>query len=669
MMDKHFDNFDEAIDFCKEHTEDILNQMTVKDKRGKGYVCNLCGNGTGKKGDGLRFDPHSKDGKYIKCFGGKCGFYGDILEYVGQVFHIEESINQIKKCGELLGYNITIGDYRQQSNDYQKPTQPKSQQKKAGPEKVETEVDYTNFILQANKNIEKTDYHRGISLETLNRFKIGFCESWKHPKRPKMAPSRRLIIPTSKHSYEARDTRANIPEDQEEDKKQKVGSVRVFNWKALKEATQPIYVVEAPIDALSIIDAGGEAVAMGSAHFIRIFMEELSRNRPKQPLVIALDNDGAGEKWTPELKEKLDEAKIDYYTFNPSGEYKDPNEALTADREAFTEQVNIGKDREKAEQERYKRTSAYHLLQGFVDGISDSINDPPQSTGFKQLDYVLHGGVRKGVYLIGAVTSLGKTTLAIQIADYMAQSGRDIIFFTLEMDTGQLISKSISRHTYIESISRTKKDTLAKTSVGITDGTMYEKYSSKEKDVIQKSIENYSKYAGHIYFREGYSVEIGVDEIKKEVSEYIRINKKKPIVFIDYFQFLKPFDVRATDKANADANIKGLTKIVGEFKIPIIAISSFNRQNYNTEVTLTAFKESGNIEYSSDVAIGLQFHNVGKENFSETQAKKKNPRDVELVILKARNGGLVGEKVRFKYNAYYNYFEEIEQFEDERRRK
>lgn len=662
-MDKHFYDFEEAKNFCKDHAEDILNQMTVKDKRGKGYVCNLCKNGTGKKGDGLRFDPHSKDGKYIKCFGGKCGFYGDILEYVGQVFKIENKMGQIRKCLELLGYDNVILDKYQNaaSTDYNKgkPTQsqPKTEQKSKTQEKAETEPDYTTFFLQVNKDIEKTDYHRGISLETLNRFKIGYYENWKHPKRPNSAPSPRLIIPTSKHSYVARDARAELTEKQKKEKLQLVGSVRVFNRKALKEATQPIYVTESAICALSIIEVGGEAVATLSTNFINQFMEELRRSKPKQPLVLAMDNDKAGKTATEKLKEALDEAKIDYYTYNPSGEYKDPNEALTADREAFARAVDIGKDREKIEREEYKKTSAYHFLDDFIKGVVD--REPAQPTGFKRLDESLLGGLKKGVYLLGAITSLGKTTLAIQITDQIAQSGRDVIFFTIEMDAYELISKSISRETYI------KDPRNAKTDTGISEGENYKNYSEKDMELIKKSIEKYGEYAKNIYFKEGWAGAIGIEEIRKEVKNYIRIQGKNPIVVIDYFQILKPFDVRATDKANADFNISALSKLAREFKIPILVISSFNRKNYNTEVTFDAFKESGLLEYSGDVVMGLQFHGIGKDGFTDRGAKHENPREVELIILKARKAR-VGDIVKFKYDAEYNYFEEVEKFKDEK---
>ncbi|MGZ1011772.1 DnaB-like helicase C-terminal domain-containing protein, partial [Streptococcus thermophilus] len=76
-----------------------------------------------------------------------------------------------------------------------------------------TETSYISFYKQANENIHATNYpeKRGLSKAILDRFKIGYVENWKHPNAPENVPtSPRLIIPVTKTSYLARDTRENI---------------------------------------------------------------------------------------------------------------------------------------------------------------------------------------------------------------------------------------------------------------------------------------------------------------------------------------------------------------------------------------------------------------------------------------------------------------------------
>ena len=131
-----------------------------------------------------------------------------------------------------------------------------------------------------------------------------------------------------------------------------------------------------------------------------------------------------------------------------------------------------------------------------------------------------------------------------------------------------------------------------------------------------------------------------------------------PVVIVDYLQILAPYNERLTDKQNVDKTVLELKRISRDYKIPVIGISSFNRANYSTAVNLEAFKESGAIEYSSDVLIGLQLKGSGSKDFDVNTAKAKNPREVELVILKNRNGR-TGEKIDFNYYPLFNYFREM----------
>ena len=61
----------------------------------------------------------------------------------------------------------------------------------------------------------------------------------------------------------------------------------------------------------------------------------LESQRPAQPLIIAMDNDEAGSKANRELAEGLERLKITFYRLDIAQPYKDANEALSADRDAF----------------------------------------------------------------------------------------------------------------------------------------------------------------------------------------------------------------------------------------------------------------------------------------------------------------------------------------------
>ena len=406
---------------------------------------------------------------------------------------------------------------------------------------------------------------------------------------------------------------------------------------------------------------GGEAVGLGSVANINGFINNyLKKQKPAQPLVLALDNDASGQRATEELAKALEELKIPFYRLDPYNGKKDANSALLADREAFTRAIaqaeHLEEEAREAERAEYMKTSAYSHLQEFINGIAESANTPAQPTGFSELDKVLDGGLYEGLYIIGAITSLGKTTLALQMCDQIADSGRDVLIFSLEMARTELMSKSISRLTLLDVLDNGGDIRNAKTNRGITAGARYEKYSQEERELIQRAIKNYGEYAPHIFIHEGIG-DIGVDYIRETVKKHQQFTGQRPVVLVDYVQILAPHDVRATDKQNTDKAILELKRISRDFKIPVIAISSFNRASYNDEVTLDAFKESGGIEYGSDILIGLQLKGAGKKDFNSTEAKKKNPREIELIILKNRNGR-TGDKVGFRYYPLFNHFKE-----------
>lgn len=645
----------------KLHLKEYVESITTKSKHGS-YICPLCGSGTGKHESGaFNID---KDGIRWTCFA--CNTGGDLLDLIKYHEGINDHGQQLARARQLYGLAIDDpGDNRQYTRPApqhrpQGTNTPAMRQQGTPGDNTPAIDDYTDFFLQANRNLGETTYHRGISLETLNRFLVGYVAEWRHPSpNSKNAPATpRLIIPTSNESYLARDTRDYIPDDQRQFSKMKVGSIHLFNASSLTTAKKPIFVVEGELDALSILDVGGEAVALGTVHKVKRLLELVAETTPAQPLILALDNDKPGQNASEELAEGLDALNIAFYRFNPAGIHKDANEALQANRDAFTAEVQRGEflreeQAQKKREEYQLKNSTANYINGFFDGIETS--KPSISTGFPALDDALEGGFYEGLYIIGAISSLGKTTFLTQIADQIAEAGQDVLIFSLEMSRAELIAKSISRNTIKLAIDGGDvRD--AKTTRGITDGKRYSNYSPAEIDLIHRAIETYRQTTDHHYILEGMG-DVGAEEVRKAVERHVHITGRTPVVIIDYLQILAPYDMRASDKQNTDKAVLELKRLSRDLKTPVVAISSFNRANYSTEVTMSAFKESGAIEYSSDVLIGLQLEGAGEDDFNATEAKQADPRRVELVVLKNRNGS-TGNKIEYNYYPRFNYFSE-----------
>lgn len=649
----------EAQDYIRENA----TAHFTHDKSGKGYICPICGSGSGRKGTGITENPKSKG--HFTCWAG-CFENADIFEIIGRECGITD-FNEIfnRACVEF-GVSVD-GDNSPKPIPKPKPTAAITPNNRA--------VNFKDFYEEARKHIEETEYHRGISLETLRAYWVGYVPEWRHPNAPKAPLTPRLIIPNSWEGYLARDTRSNIPENEKQYAKQRAGRVGIWNVRAISKAEQPVFVVEGEIDALSIIDAGGMAVALCSANNAKKFIDAVTQAKPKLGFILSLDNDEAGQKATATITEGLKQLEIPFCVHELPAQYKDANEFFTANRVAFDEWANKGfatfreklKENELYSREEFENESAYSGLGDFLRTLKQSREGKAIPTGFTQLDNLLDGGLYPGLYFIGAVSSLGKTAFTLQVADNIASSGRGVLFFSLEMSRNELIARSLSRLTCNLCGDNPK---LAKT----TRGILRADFNTAEQEIFESVVKEYSGYAGNLFISEGIG-DIGVGEIKKKLDRFIHFNEGvPPVIVIDYAQILAPVNEKYTDKQNTDKNVLELKRISRDYQIPVFAISSFNRENYTEPVNMASFKESGAIEYSSDVLIGLQYagwdyQDKEKEGDHKRRVREKldeimklsklgMPIDVECKILKNRNGAK--DRINFRFFPMFNLFQETE---------
>lgn len=600
-----------------------------------------------------------------KCF--SCGASYDIYDLIGMDYGLTGRA-VFDKAYEL--YNLRIDGGQAGSSGAAAQDQAPAQ---ASAEPAD-QMDYIRRAAAALAGSPAEDYlrRRGISRETAGKYMLGYDPAYATANvteegQHSFTAWRALIIPTSSRSYKVR----NIDTPKEAAEKNRYRILKgangvIYNYQTLYNSEKPVFVVEGELDALSIIEAGGAALALGSIGNKGLLVDLLRKRPAAQPLILALDADKAGQEAEKRLAEELQAMGAPFYRYNLYAAAKDANEALTADREGFMAEIAAAERAQEAAEEaaaeaeraEYMKSSAAASLQGFLDGIKASVNTPAISTGFNNLDQALDGGLYEGLYIIGAISSLGKTTLALQIMDQIAQQGQDCLVFSLEMARNELIAKSISRLTYLKA----EREQDAKTTRGITAGAKYALYNQAERALISRALAAYKEYAGRLYIHEGIG-DIGVEQIKETVQRHISITGNRPIVLIDYLQILAPYDMRSTDKQNTDKAVLELKRLSRDHKIPVIGISSFNREAYKEasgnrgRVSQTDFKESGAIEYSADVLMGLEFAAAGAKDYDEKTEKRKLIRDIRLVVLKNRNGK-AWESAGFEYHTLFNCFAE-----------
>jgi replicative DNA helicase len=195
-----------------------------------------------------------------------------------------------------------------------------------------------------------------------------------------------------------------------------------------------------------------------------------------------------------------------------------------------------------------------NYLSQFIEDIEKEKHKKVIRTGFLQLDKKMGGGLFSGLYTLGAISSLGKTTFALQIADHIAKDN-DVLFFSLEMSKFELVAKSLSR----ELFKVAPKKTLNVGTRAIMQGEI-----SGLKEEFTTALGQYEKSAERLTIIEG-NFDTDVDAVRKIIESHIKNTGNKPVIFIDYLQILK--GQGGNDKQDTDYAVSELKRISRPFFI------------------------------------------------------------------------------------------------------
>lgn len=601
---------------------------------------------------------------------------------------------------------------------------------------INTTYDFTNFINESNAKVIDSPNHitdkgidprymianyglkryldRGLTEETIKRFKLavadnGFNDVVKDYPNLKSnsnkADKYKLILPILDEQGNCNNFIAEIGNRKDVDdynqkykKPTSAGGLttQLYNEYHLKTGKpNTIFIVEGIYDALSIEQMGYNAIALLTTGFTRL--ENLLKHyKPTTNLVIMLDNDTAGKQTTKNMLDMLHSLNMQNIKYIDSmdiidnykniSKCKDANEMLQTDSKelkAFLDnnyrEINRNEDTDRIDNANISNT---------LDYFRTIESQPPAklvSTGFKELDKNFKGGLRTGFYVLGALSNLGKTAFIIQMADQMAKQGTPVLLFSLEMDKKELTARSISRTTYNQVGDKEDKKgyPIASTTFDILDNTKYQYYDKDKKDTINVSINIYENIAKNLYIISGRYKEkdtsrrMTINDIEKIIKDFIQYKGITPVIFIDYMQIIAPIDVHYTDKQNMDEVVDRLKQISVEQDTPVVAISSYNRDNYYEPANVSAFKESGAIDYGADYIMALQYKGIDEIYYDndkrKTEQQKKReiyeliedlklksnqgePIPIEFKMLKGRNSGKFN--MVFKFKARYGYFTE-----------
>lgn len=259
---------------------------------------------------------------------------------------------------------------------------------------------------------------------------------------------------------------------------------------------------------------------------------------------------------------------------------------------------------------------------------------PHVLTGFTGLDNLLGGLQRSDLIILAAKTSMGKTSLALNIARNTAiDQGACVVFFSLEMSRDTIVQRFLSSDARVDS-----RD--------IRSGN----FTEREEKRIMDASGDLSE--APIYIDD--TPQMRITDVRSKVRRFYR-EHGIDLIIIDYLQLIQGEgrnENRVQEMTNITRSLKALAK---ELNVPLLAISQLSRameQRTSRRPQLSDLRESGSIEQDADVVFFIHREDmIYKEpEWNRTHDIEKEPyprNEADIIIDKHRNGPLGMRKLRF----------------------
>ena len=268
--------------------------------------------------------------------------------------------------------------------------------------------------------------------------------------------------------------------------------------------------------------------------------------------------------------------------------------------------------------EAWDRLDALHKSKGGLRGVS---------TGFKDLDEKLSGFQKSDLIILAARPSMGKTSLALDIARHAAiRNGVPVVIFSLEMSTQQLVDRMLAAESRVDAWKlRTGKLSL-----------------DSEFEKIRNSLEPLSKAPIFVDDQPANNIM----KIRSVVRK-LKNDKKLGLVIIDYLQLMVPTNSRNSDNIVQQVTeiSRSLKQLAREFEVPVVALSQLSRavEQRGGKPRLSDLRDSGSIEQDADVVIFIHRDDRYNEN-------SEKPNIADIMIEKHRNGPTGSVQLYFDQN-------------------
>ena len=294
----------------------------------------------------------------------------------------------------------------------------------------------------------------------------------------------------------------------------------------------------------------------------------------------------------------------------------------------------------------------------YLNHVKSNKDRQAYKVGFDSWEQVFNGGLQAGLYVMGAVPGLGKTTLALQIATTVAKSNKHAVFVSLEMSETELYAKCLSNLSY--TLSKDNDEIRAKKLQDILCDQELKKIEDSIFSLMKTYNEQINPYLNIIGCNDEKDT-FTTENIENICKNYKEVHNCSPVIIIDYLQLLEAYSIDeefASKRLEMNYVVKALKSMSRKYDVPILVISAITRSSYTKDgetydsgIDMSCFKETGNIEYTADALIVLT---RGEKVKSLVKSEKTK---INVNVLKNRFGPC-GKNLKLDFIPEYSYFEE-----------
>ena len=533
---------------------------------------------------------HPASGR-VKCFG-KCDKSFDVLDMVQFMYKINDFKKALFKAEELFNlphatFYTSANGLQYKESDFMKNSGIVCDTYEGNP--LKEYVQYYNYGLRNSNVAEDYLVSRGINRNLVQKFFIGCRTDYRNDNKEYTV----LLFPRDRCHYSVRPlTPAGKDANGFRYKKHGKGPA-MFAVDCAVEAFQsgrPLFVTEGEIDALSIMTAGGLAVALCGrdvAPLYRLVALAEKATGKKSVIVACCDNDEPGYNANLIMRENLTEKGFECIFLNVYGSCKDANEALQESPERFKKYISESQTEEGLKnlllQDAYcNEMSSSDIVEAICKEKKTDVseNGSVVPTGFKMLDNMLGGGFYPGLYVVSTAVMSAGTAFMLQISDYIASLGRDVLYFSYGATKEELCARSISRTLCLKNTDSTKKN------FSYLD-ILYKQMEKLDVDVVRQAKKCYLKMSDeHIYMAEGF---FSVDTLCSMVERHKEVMHAFPVVVVDYLQAM-PIGEQFHLEKDAFRNIvRKLSYLSVKHKIPVILLNYVDSEEKQEKSFLASY--------------------------------------------------------------------------------